>query len=200
MIVLSIVGTCAIYPYLPDNIPKQWNVRGEVISFTDKMNVFLLATIPAFIYIMFIFLPKIDPKKDNSITKDKSYLKITSSIIFVMITLHWLSILYSLDLVDHVATYLFSIIGLLLYIIGIHLKDLHMNYFGGIKLPWALENELVWKKTHIFAGNGFLMISLISILTALFDTYLNFYYFSGLTLLLLLSTVLYSYILSKTLK
>lgn len=197
---MSIVGTCLIYPYLPDNIPKQWNLKGEVITNTERIHVFLLAVIPSFIYIMFIYLPKIDPKKDSSITKDKSYIKITASIVLVMITLHWLSILYSLDLVDHVAKYLFIIIGILLYIIGIHLKDLHMNYFGGIKLPWTLENENVWRKTHIFAGNGFLLIGFISILTALFDTYLNFYYFSGITLLLLLSTVIYSYILSKTLK
>lgn len=170
---MSIVGTCFIYPYLPNNIPKQWNLKGEVISSTERINAFLLAVIPAFIYIMFICLPKIDPKKDNSITKDKSYLKITASIIFVMITLNWLSILYSLDLVDHVAKYLFIIIGILLYIIGIHLKDLHMNYYGGIKLPWTLENENVWRKTHIFAGNGFLLIGFTSILTALEDSLLS---------------------------
>jgi uncharacterized membrane protein len=32
------------------------------------------------------------------------------------------------------------------------MPNLRPNYFAGFRLPWALENENNWKKTHAVAG------------------------------------------------
>lgn len=174
-------------------IPTHWNTKGVPDDFSSNKSVFLLAIIPAFMYFLLTFLPKIDPKKDNYIKHDKAYIKITASVIFVMIAIHWLSILASLEIIHNIAMFVRIIIGILFIVIGNYMTQLRMNYFAGIKLPWTLASENVWRKTHRIGGRGFVLIGFISILTALFQTQLSFYLFIGLVIGLILFTIIYSY-------
>jgi uncharacterized membrane protein len=192
-IVLSLIGTGFVYPYLPEMIPTHWNIEGIPDDFSTKEYVFVLAIIPAFMYWMLTFLPKIDPKKDNYIKHDKAYIKITASIVFVMIALHWLSILASMEIIKNVAMFVRIIVGILFIIIGNYMTQLRMNYFAGIKLPWTLANETVWRKTHRVGGKGFVLIGIISIISSLFQTHLSFYLFIGLAVGVILFTIIYSY-------
>lgn len=57
----------------------------------------------------------------------------------------------------------FALLGVLLIIFGNYFKVIQPNYFIGIRTPWTLENNEVWKATHVFAGKiwvvgGFLLI------------------------------------------
>jgi uncharacterized membrane protein len=47
---------------------------------------------------------------------------------------------------------LFMLIGLLFIVLGNYLQSVKPNYFIGIRTPWTLENETVWKKTHKLGG------------------------------------------------
>ncbi|PLS19407.1 hypothetical protein CVD28_03050 [Bacillus sp. M6-12] len=193
-IILSFVGTCFVYSALPESIPTHWNMKGVPDDFSSKQSIFVMAVIPAFLYWMLIFLPKIDPKKDNHIKHDKAYIKITASIIFVMIALHWLTVLASLEIIENVSLFFRIIVGVLFIMIGNYMTQLRMNYFAGIKLPWTLANETVWKKTHRVGGIGFVLIGLVSIVTSLFQTHLSFYWFIVSAIVVILFTVIYSYI------
>jgi len=42
--------------------------------------------------------------------------------------------------------------GLLFAVIGNYLHAIRPNYFAGIRLPWTLDNEINWKRTHQLAG------------------------------------------------
>ncbi len=44
------------------------------------------------------------------------------------------------------------------------MRSFRPNYFVGIRTPWTLENETVWKKTHEFGGKLFFYNGLIGIL------------------------------------
>ena len=60
---------------------------------------------------------------------------------------------------------LFIILGLFFIILGNLMHSLKSNYFIGLRLPWTLENEDNWRKTHQlaskiwFAGGLFILIS-----------------------------------------
>ena len=43
-------------------------------------------------------------------------------------------------------------IGVLFMIIGNYLPKCKQNYTMGIKLPWTLDDEENWNRTHRFAG------------------------------------------------
>jgi uncharacterized membrane protein len=48
--------------------------------------------------------------------------------------------------------------------IGNLYPTIRTNYFFGIKNSWTLSNELIWKKTHVFAGKVFFWGGLIGAL------------------------------------
>lgn len=61
--------------------------------------------------------------------------------------------------------WLIALIGLMVAMLGNYFQALRPNYFVGIRTPWTLESEEVWKKTHylgarLWVAGGLLMIIL----------------------------------------
>jgi uncharacterized membrane protein len=48
--------------------------------------------------------------------------------------------------------FLFISMGLLFAIIGNYMNNLKPNWFAGLRLPWTLENEDNWRRTHQLAS------------------------------------------------
>ncbi len=63
---------------------------------------------------------------------------------------------------------LFCLIGALLAMLGNYFQTVRPNYFIGIRTPWTLESELIWKKTHRLSGRlwmvGGVLITFISLI------------------------------------
>jgi uncharacterized membrane protein len=57
-------------------------------------------------------------------------------------------------------------IGILFMILGNFMGKLRQNYFIGYKLPWTLNNEEVWNKTHRFAGKCMMFSGFIFVVNA----------------------------------
>ena len=52
-------------------------------------------------------------------------------------------------------------LGLLLMVVGNYLPKMKQSYTMGIKLPWTLNSEENWYRTHRFAGVVFMLAGLI---------------------------------------
>ena len=76
---------------------------------------------------------------------------------------------------------IFVIIGLLFAFLGNYFKTIKPNYFIGIKTPWTLENEEVWKKTHLIGGKLWFIGGLLMALTFVLPNKMQFYTFMGIT-------------------
>ncbi|MEK7072418.1 MAG: SdpI family protein, partial [Patescibacteria group bacterium] len=56
-----------------------------------------------------------------------------------------------------------TMIGILFIIMGYYMGKIKPNWFMGIRTPWTLSSENVWRKTHrvggwLFAGLGVVML------------------------------------------
>lgn len=88
--------------------------------------------------------------------------------------------------------------GVLFLILGNYFKTLKANYFIGIRTPWTLESESVWKATHKLAGKIWFLGGLLIILSCLIlDGKTNFIVFMCITAIMVLVPVLYSYLLFR---
>ena len=85
--------------------------------------------------------------------------------------------------------------------LGNYFKTIKPNYFIGIRTPWTLENEEVWKKTHLFGGKlwfiGGLLIFILSLIIP--DNY-SFYVLITVTVIISILPIIYSYLEFKKLK
>lgn len=198
LIIISIIGTIFVYGYLPDTIPLHWNIQGEVDRVGGKNNVFITALLPLVLYMLMMLFPKIDPKK-KSYEKHKKAYSITVGLILVfLIVIHWVTILVSLGLKLDVSTVVSIGIGVMFIVIGNFMSQIRQNYFFGIRTPWTLANENVWKKTHRVGGYGFIAIGAAFILSAfLKSSMLKFIIIVGGTIGFTLYIFIYSYFVFK---
>jgi uncharacterized membrane protein len=194
LIIISIIGTIAILPTLPEQIPIHWNAKGEIDGYGPKYSSLILACVPALIYLLMTYMPKIDPKKENYKKHSKAYSIITASTVIIFIVLHWITILAALNLINRVDFFVKLLVAILFVILGNYMTQLRFNYFTGIKLPWTLASETVWKKTHRVGGIGFMIIGIIYIISSFISGSLSFIITMVSLFILMSFTTIYSYI------
>lgn len=168
LIAITILVWVVYLPELPKELPIHWSLSGEVNGTAAKGNAFVkMISIMVFLYGMFALLPKIDPKKDNYKYFTKGYLTITNSVLTLMFMVNMLIIFrgvgYDLP-IAHIAPVL---MGAILMVLGNFLQQVRTNFFIGIRTPWTLSSEVVWRKTHRFAAKVFFSAGILLILFGL---------------------------------
>lgn len=86
------------------------------------------------------------------------------------------------------------LVGLVLAVIGNYLPKCKQNYTIGIKIPWTLNSEENWNRTHRFAGRIWLVCGLVIMLTGFIG---GFWIFLGVVLVMVLAPFIYSYLLHR---
>ena len=190
-----------LYPSLGNQIPIHFNIEGKADGWASRNSIFIMPVIMGFVsiftFLLLTNIEKFDPKASAANIKDTlSPVAIFISGILCALTL---VVLYG---ISHENTpidqLLFGVLGLLFIGMGYYMPAMKQNYFAGYKLPWTLENEENWKKTHGLAGKFWLVGGSIQVLAAiLLSGEILFYIFMLITILVSLSPILYSYSIFK---
>lgn len=157
LFILPFAFLAIIWPHLPQIVPTHFNASGDADGFSNKINlIWLIAFIMVLTYGLFLLIPVIDPKRKISQMGNK-FSAIKLIIMFFMSVLACM-IIYSAYRPEFMqSNALMMLIALLLAAFGNYFKTIKPNYFIGIRTPWTLENETVWKKTHLLAGKIWLI-------------------------------------------
>ena len=89
---------------------------------------------------------------------------------------------------------LFGAFGLLFILIGNVMGRFKHNYFVGIRTPWTLANEEVWRKTHRVAAPIWVLGGIINILLAFTETNFKGIWFVAIVAVISIVPIVYSYI------
>ncbi|MGL4731008.1 MAG: SdpI family protein [Clostridium sp.] len=175
LVSLSLILSLTFYNLLPNIIPIHWGINGEVDNYGPRYFIFLPSFIMGGIYLLFKFLPNIDPRKYNYKKHKKAYENIVFATIIFLFIMYLLTLLTSLGYnlkIDKIVPFL---VGILFIIIGNYIPKSKSNFYFGIKTPWTLSNDTVWKKTHRLSGKLFIVSGLIiSISSIFFNSYILF--------------------------
>ena len=186
---------------LPEKVPIHWNYKGEIDDWGAKYSLIgVLFLLPVFTYVLMLLIPKIDPKKRIEFMGGKYY-----QIKFVLVVFMSVLALYIIHSSNSQTlsspSIVLVLIGLLFMALGNYFKVIKQNYFLGIKTPWTLESEEVWKLTHILAGKLWIIGGLlITILSLVLPENVNFYIFITITAIISIVPIVYSYLKFKELK
>jgi uncharacterized membrane protein len=58
-------------------------------------------------------------------------------------------------------------IGVLFMVLGNYLPRIRSNWWMGIRTPWTLESETVWRETHRLGGRTFVVSGAVATLASL---------------------------------
>ncbi|NLN48074.1 MAG: SdpI family protein [Clostridiales bacterium] len=187
------------YPLLPDKVPTHWNFRGEIDGYSGKlMGALLMPIINLIMYILFIFLPLMDPKKENYklFVGTYKYFRYLFHIFFL--GMHVMIITAALGYKVNVTRLTIFSISLLFSLMGNVMGRVKHNYFVGIKTPWTLASEEVWTKTHRLAALLWTAGGIAGMALSLFNVS-SFLVLMAILLLPSLIPVIYSYFIFKKL-
>lgn len=195
LILLSSLVGCVFWYQLPEKMPTHFNLLGQADGYNHK--VFAIFGLPALMLLMhwlLLFLMIKDPKSSN--ISSKIQVLIYWIIPFVsclsMISIYGESLGYSM--MSGLLAQIFM--GVLMIVIGNYLPKTHRNYIIGIRLPWTLESDKNWRKTHRLAGKIWVLGGLLLFLNSFVQLYVYWVFFLTLFFAVIIPSV-YSYQLSK---
>jgi uncharacterized membrane protein len=188
--VLPFIYLAFIWNNLPEKVPMHWNGSGEIDRYGDKKElVLMLFLLTGITYFVFLVIPKIDPKQKLQNMGNK--LNNLRLILGIFMSALALGIVYSTQQKSSNPGFLFVITGLLFTFLGNYFKTIKPNYFIGIRTPWTLENEEVWKKTHELGGKLWFVGGLLMASTFVLPNTIQFYTFMGITAVITIVPIVY---------
>ena len=168
-IVLSIILVAffaiGIFSYLTldkEKIASHWDESGQVNGQMGKFaGIFLMPLISIGLFILFIMIPKIDPLKSNINKFQNHYSSFVVVLMIFMLYIYITTILFNFGYKLNITKLIMPAIALLFFYIGSIMKHLKKNWFIGIRTPWTLSNDKVWKKTHELSSKIFKLLGII---------------------------------------
>ncbi|WP_109298819.1 SdpI family protein [Aquimarina sp. AU474] len=187
---------------VPENIPVHYNIFGEPDKWDSKLNFLIMAIVLSLLtYLLLLSALYIDPKKRISEMGNKfHHLRFIMTSLIAMIFI--LMIYANINSLANFKNYLSILLGVLFILFGNYFRSLKPNYFIGIRTPWALENDIVWRRTHrfgsslwFFGGCIIILVNLIPILQIM-----AWYSTMCIILMLILIPIIYSYSIYRKLE
>jgi uncharacterized membrane protein len=172
VLILTAVMTLVVYPMMPDVVASHWNAAGDLNGTMPKF--WELALIPLLMYgfcALLTVLPRIDPLRNNYQKFQEYYegfiLVFAAFFFFIQLQI----ILWGLGI--HVSPNLTMpvMIGGLFVYIGFLMEHAEPNWFVGIRTPWTLSSDSVWKKTHQKGATLFKLAGALSFIGILAGIY-----------------------------
>lgn len=165
---LPVVFTVLFWSRLPEEIPIHWNWRGEVDGYAGKLQFLLYqGGIGALLFLTFTYLPQLDPRRKNYERFGHSYGVLAVAVAGFLSGVGLLALAVALGYPVSMERVIPVGVSFLLAVIGNYLTTVKPNYFVGIRTPWTLESENVWRKTHQLGGRlwfyGGLVLALLCI-------------------------------------
>lgn len=196
LVILSFIISLYFYPQMPEKMASHWDAEGNVNGYMGKTAALLIIPcLLAFLALLFLILPIIDPLKENILKFEKYYYNFILLFFLFMLMVHLQMILWNLGIrISPNLTFPIAV-GILFYYIGIMLEHTERNYFIGIKTPWTLHDDEIWKKTHEVGSKAFKIAGIISALGVLNPKYAVYFILSVIPLSLY--PILYSYLLYR---
>ncbi|WP_455930928.1 SdpI family protein [Priestia aryabhattai] len=195
---LTLVAWLIALPHLPATMPIHWGANGEADGFATKINAMILTVgIMVLIYFIIAFVPRIDPRKENYKYFSKTYNIVLNAVLLLFFFVNMSTVLQGLGYNVPMAYIAPIMAGLVFIIIGNYLQRVRSNYFMGIRTPWTLSNETVWKKTHRLSGKIFFIGGLLILISAFLPDGYKSVIMWGSIVLCVAVPYLYSYVAYK---
>lgn len=186
-------------------VPVHWNYRNEVDAYSGVWTALAMyAAIGLFVFLLFYLMPYYSPWYKRQEERNEKVMPALCLILLIFMAVQGLYAFYLAyrGIQQPTVQIVLIMIGLLFVFMGNLMPKVPKNFFVGIKTPWTLANEEVWRKTHRLGGLLFVLSGLILVIKAFIGqaspgVHLGITIFA---LALLLYPLLHSLILYKRLK
>lgn len=192
---LPIMAGLVLYSRLPERVPTHFDFSGTPDGWSSRP--FAVFGLPCLLAALNVFLYAClnrDPKRANMSGALKTVSQWSLPVLSVLC--YSLTLTAALGYPSRIEIVVPLLTGILLLVIGNYLPKTKQSYTMGIRLPWTLQSEENWNRTHrlsgflwVAAGAAFILLSLLRLW--------NIWLLGALLLALIFVPIGYSYFLHK---
>lgn len=194
LVLLSFILSIYFYPQVPDQMATHWDSQGEVNGYMSKFwGTFFMPLLITGLVILFLVIPKIDPRKENIEMFRKHYEGFRLILILFLVMVHLHILLWNTGTQISPNAVIPLGMGLLFYYAGVLTENAEQNWFIGIRTPWTLSSEKVWKRTNRLGGKLFRIAGITAFSGVFFPEY-AIYFILVPAVIVVVITVVYSYL------
>jgi uncharacterized membrane protein len=197
--VIMLVVAAALYSHLPDRVPTHWNFEGDVDGTMPKFPGAFLPSIIAFaLWFLLPVLRRIDPRRSSYEKFDATFFLIINLVCVMMALIQGLTLAVSLGMHVDIVRSMMLAVGVMFLVLGNYMPRIRSNWWMGIRTPWTLDNDEVWRRTHRFGGRMFVAAGLITMISTLLPSQASAMIAITATVIAGLTPVVYSYLVWRS--
>jgi uncharacterized membrane protein len=197
LVVAAMLLTAAVlWQGAPDSMPVHWNLAGQPDRYGGKFEGLLLLPLVALVVqVLFEVLPRIDPHRARYGEFSFAYGVIRLGVLLVLAVTYAAILLWTAGVPVEIAPLIGGMTGALFIAIGLVIDQVRPNWFVGIRTPWTLSNERVWRETHRAGRWVFILMGVGLVLAGFTQALAAWALFIALSVLALMGLIAYSYVL-----
>ena len=168
IILIPILVGLLLWDQIPDQVVTHWDAKGVPNGWSSKL--FAVVGLPLFLFAVHwicIIGTKADPKYANHPPKLMSLVYWICPIVsfFCMGSIYTEALGYTVPINDIGGIF----VGVTFIFIGNYIPKCQQNYTMGIKIPWTLNSEENWNRTHRFAGPLWMICGILFMVLTFID-------------------------------
>jgi uncharacterized membrane protein len=170
-------ATILAWSRMPARVPVHWNIRGEVDRIGSRLELLLLGPLLLlFLWGVFEVLGVIDPRiaaprdPEKTEAERSGALQTAFALLLCLVfALHVILLLHGMGILDEPRRIIALWLAAFLLLFGNFMGRLRPSWFVGIRTPWTLSSDDVWRRTHrlaarLMVGGGGLLLLLALVL------------------------------------
>lgn len=156
LLIMTLIALClGIYTYLQvdQTIAVHWNIDNRADGFAPKLFLLIAPLLIPLVDFLLSFCRNIDPRKKNVMKSAAVYDALRLMIAAILFTACMITCIEGLRPgTMNIGLIMTLLIGIIITLMGNIMPRIHSNHFIGIRNPWTLDNDSVWRKTHRLSG------------------------------------------------
>jgi len=164
LVVAVLAAAVSVWAYarLPETVATHWNLQGTPDGYSSRLwAAAVMPLVTLCLTGLFNVLPKMDPRRENYAQFLDSYWLIANAVLTFSGLAHVLILANGMGYTVQVDRLIPVGLGLLFTFLGNYLTRVEPNWFVGVRTPWTLSSDTVWRKVHRTAGWLFVIAGLV---------------------------------------
>jgi uncharacterized membrane protein len=161
-----LIAGLTLYGFLniQGDVAVHFGPEGEPDRTMGKLpGLLFLPAISLGVFLLLNYIPKIDPLEDNVEDFKPALEGMAVALVAFMAYVQGLIIAWNLGIIVDISRAIVPAIAGVFYAAGLLLKRAERNWFIGIRTPWTLSSDEVWRKTHQRAAPLFRFAAVFSL-------------------------------------
>ncbi len=171
--ILNLIIIIVITLGLPNIVPLHINIAGAVDLTGSKWFIPIISLIPLLLIVFYMIKNNNEKLSENKSMNKNIEDKIVPILVFFFLMISWIPIIMTLSNSESMNFVIFQFISIIMSFLFIYLGyfigSTEPNKYLGFRTPWALKNEVNWRKTQKIGSYTILLAGFILLICTIIN-------------------------------